>query len=356
MMLRRSIALLLLAAGLSLTSCSTLISAYLVNELLNDEAPRYKWTGVVTDTEGDPVEDVEVQVLGMVDGDNDVATFKDTTDNTGSYSITFRYNNNISYSVKVVKDGQTLAEQEFGEVDKGNKTTNFTLQGTVNATISGTVEDSAGDPIEGVVLIAASVDALNDDPTVLLDGDNNARYAESGESGIYSIDGSIGNYAIICAYHPDHGFAYGYSEDSDHDGSVALNLVMGGEGDHDVRVRVVDSAGDPIVLQVLEASRQFRLRLDTPFNLGESIDEVVSSEALFPGLVGVPSDAHPQAETLSVQATSLGGFAEGVLTVPGSTYEISLLNISSNTAATAIVNSDNPLAVDGDETIDVRVN
>ncbi|MCC7479770.1 carboxypeptidase regulatory-like domain-containing protein [bacterium] len=353
---RRSIGALVLCAGLLLNSCSTLITAYLVNELLNDEAPRYKWTGVVQNTAGDPVEDVKVEVRGEVSGDDNVAVFSDTTDNTGSYSITFRYNGNISYKVRVSKDGQVLAEQSFGEVEKGDKTTNFTLQGTVNATISGTVEDSSGDPIEDVLLVAASVDELDETPTVLLDSENNPRYVQSGESGIYSIEGSIGAYAIICAYHPDHGFAYGYAEDSDGDGSVAINLVMGAEGSHEVRVRVVDSGGNPIVLQVLSANQQFRLRLDTRFNLGETVDEVVSAEALFPGLVGVPSDSHPQAETLSVQATSLGGFAEGSLTVPGSTYEISLLNISSNEPATAIVNTANPLAVDGDETIDVRVN
>ncbi len=356
MFVRKTIGALVLCAGLSLTGCSTLISAYLVKELLNDEAPRYKWSGVVQNTAGDPVKDVKVEVRGEVSGDDNIATFSDTTDNTGSYSITFRYNGNVSYKVRVSKDGTVLAEQSFGEVEKGNKTTNFTLQGTVNATISGTVEDSAGDPIEDVLLIAATVDELTDDPTVLLDTDNNPRYVQSGESGIYSIDGSIGTYAIVCAYHPDHGFAYAYAEDSDGDGSVALNLVMGADGDHEVRVRVVDSGGNPIPLQVLSSDRQFRLRMDTPFNLSESIDDVVSAEALFPGLVGVPSDTHPQAETLSVQATSLGGFAEGSLIVPGSTYLISLLNISSNQPATAIVNTANPLPVDGDETIDVRVN
>jgi hypothetical protein len=343
------------ASTMLLASCTTILSALLIQELLDDKAPRFNWTGVVEDTTGEPVEGVEVEVRGEVSGDEEIATFDDVTDNTGSYDITFRYNEEVSYSVRVTKDGSILAEQSFGRVDDGDKVTNFTIQGTVNASISGTVEDSAGDPIEDAVLIAATAADANDAPTVLKI-DDNIRFDVSGESGIYEIEGAVQDIVIVCAYHPEHGFAYGVTEDDDSDGNVALNMVMGGAGNHDVQVQVVDSGGNPIALQVLAAERQFRLRLDTPYNLGESIDEIVMAEALFPGLIGVPSDSHPQPETLSVVATSLGGFAEGSLEVPGSTYDISLLNIGDSDPATALVNSANPLPVDGDETVIVRVN
>lgn len=356
-MIRRSLLAAAVAyAVLALTSCSTVITALLVKQLLDDKAPRYKWTGVVEDTTGDPVEDVKVEVRGAVSGDSDIATFSDTTDNTGSYSITYRYNGEVSYSIRVTKDGQVLSEQTFGKVEKGDKTTNFTINGTVNATISGVIEDTNGDPLEGVLVIAGSTDSLDEVPDVLHDAENQIRYDLSGESGIYQLEGAIGSYAVVCAYHPDHGFAYAVGQDTDHDGSVAMNIKMGTSGEHQVQVRVVDGNGDPIAVQVLSAARQFRLRMDTPFNLGTSVDEIVNAEALFPGLVGVPSDSHPQAETLTVQATGLNGIATDALTVAGSTYDLTLLNIGEDTTATALVNSDNPLPVDGTEVVEVRVN
>jgi hypothetical protein len=339
-----------------LTGCSTVLTALLVNELLNDEAPKRTWSGTVRDTTGEPVGGMLVEVRAELQGDDDLLHFSDTTDMDGEYRVGYRWHKDVNYGIRVVHEGVVFAEEQFGNIELKDMETVFIIQGAVSIELAGVVTDWDNNPLEGVLVIGASASSLTGSPSVMLDGDGETRHYITAESGIYTIEGSVARYGIVCAYHPNHGFAYAYGEDDDSDGSIALNIKMGEAGIHDVDVQVVDGLGTPIALQVLPADRQFRLRMSQPWNLGIVVDDVVEQNELFQGLVGDPSDGHPETVTITVQAAGLNGIAENSEQVPGGLYELSLLNVQNDTPATALVNSDNPLALHEDAIVVVRVN
>jgi len=345
------LACLWLAAG-----CETLVTAYLINELLNDEAPAHQWSGTVRDTSGQPVSDVTVEVKAELQGDADFLRYTDTTDQDGEYSIKWRWHQDVVYKLRVVKDGVLFAEENFGHVESKDQHTDLVVQGSVSAELSGMIRDWQGDPLEGVVVVGASATALDATPSVLLDGQGETTYYVTSESGIYTLEGSVGRYGIVCAYHPDHGFAYAYAEDSDEDGSIALNINMGDSGEYTVEVQVVDGAAVPVANQVLPASRQFRLRLEQPWNLGTVVDGVVADHGLFPGLVGQPSDGHPDTTAITIQSTGDDGIADSSEELPGGVYQLKLLNVHNDDPATALVTSASPLVLHMDDVVVVRVN
>ncbi|MEZ5339625.1 MAG: carboxypeptidase-like regulatory domain-containing protein [bacterium] len=355
----RAISLMLLSlfcmAALA-TSCETVVAGLLVRELLNDEAPKRKWTGRVVDTKGEAVGGVVVQVRAEVNGDNDLLTFSDETDNSGEYEIGYRWHKDVNYSIRVNYEGQTLAENFEGKIELKDQETDFVLQATLTSEVSGVVSDSEGNPLEGVLVIAASAQSLGGVPSPFLNDLSQPKYVITGDSGIFQIEGAIAKYGIVCAFHPDHGFAYDYDEDHDANGSIALSLKMGNSGNHEVRVQVRDGNDDPIVLQVLDPDRRFRLRLYEPWNLASVIDQVVSQNDIFPGLVGDPSDQHPETVEITVQSTDGGGFAETSEFVRGANYYMQLLRIENDQQATALIQSSNPLALDDDSIVIVRVN
>jgi hypothetical protein len=354
-MSKRAVLAVLLASLWLLTSCSTIVAALLVRELLNDEAPKRTWSGVVRDTTGSPVGGLLVQVRAEIEGDPDFLSYSGTTNLDGEYQVGYRWHEDVSYAVRVVHEGVVFAEEHFGRIELKDMETDFVIQGSVVTELSGVVTDWQGDPLEDVALVGASALTLSGTPSVLLDGDGDPLYYATNASGIYQLEGSIGRYGIVCAYHPDHGFAYGYGEDDDSDGSIPLNIAMGEAGTFTVSVQVVDGVGAPISDQVLDPARQFRLRLRQPWNLGTVMDEVVDAHELFPGLVGVPSDTHPETLTITVQSTDADGIADQSAEVAGGVYELSLVNVEDDNPATALVESDDPLVLHADGTVIVRV-
>ena len=352
----RAISAFVVVASFVLASCSTLVTAYLLSQLLDEQAPKRTWSGTIRDTTGNPVGGIDIEVLGEIEGDTNVAKFKDTTDVDGSYTISFRWNKNVMYTVRVVHEGVIFASEEYGTIQLSDRVSDFVIQGAVNVELSGVVRGPDGDPLAGVVVVGASASALDATPVTLLNTDNKTAYDVTNDSGIYSLTGSISRYGVVCAFDPDHGFAYSYGEDDDSNGSIPLDITMGGKGNFDVKVQVVDGAGQPIVMQVLDADRQFRLRLGTPFNLGTTMDVAVAENGLFPGFVGEPSDVHPTTITLTIQATGLGGIAETTENVQGGNYDLMLLNVYDDEPATALVQSENPLVLHENSTVIVRVN
>jgi hypothetical protein len=204
--------------------------------------------------------------------------------------------------------------------------------------------------------VGASASSLDDTPVALLDTDGNVNYVVTNDSGVFDLQGNVGKYGIVCAFHPDHGFAYAYAEDTDANGSIPLNIDMGAPGTYNVSVKVVDGTLTPLANQVLSADRRFRLRLYQPFNLGSVVDQVVADNGLFPGLVGDPSELHQATVTISVLSTGDDGIAELNEDAVGGNYNLELLKVDSDEAATALVLTDTPLVLYKDTTVVVRVN
>jgi len=337
-------------------SCETVVATLLVRELLNDEAPKRKWTGKVVDTSGNAVGGVIVQVRAEVNGDDDLLSFSDETNNLGEFEIGYRWHKSVVYTIRVVFEGQTLAEKNEGQIELKDQETDFVLQGTLSSEISGVVSGPDGQPLKGVLVIAASASQLGGVPSPFLSDLSQPRYVITGDAGIFQLQGAIGAYGIVCAFHPEYGFAYNYDQDHDANGSLALNLNMGRKGNHEVKVQVRNGNDEPVALQVLDPDRRFRLRLYEPWNLATTIDEVVSLNELFPGLVGDPSDQHPETVTILVQSTDAEGYGETTQFIPGSNYYLQLLRVENDQQATALIQSENPLALSDDDVVIVRVN
>jgi hypothetical protein len=357
MFIRKAAAAAAVLAILVIDGCSSLITAYLINELLNDKAPRRSWTGVVEDQSGTPVENVKVEILAEVAGDDNILKFDDTTDDLGAFDIKYRWSKEVSYTLKITdQSDRVIHEQNFGKVELADRKTDITITGSFGVQLSGVVRDANGDPVGGVAIVGATASSLTEVPTVLVDAESQPSYVVTNEAGVFTLVGTIGRYGIICAFHPDHGFAYGYGEDLDNNGEVAINIDMGGSGRYNVDAQVIDGVGTPIASRVLEPDQQFRIVCSQPFNLSTTMDTVVEDNALFPALATKPSVQQPTEFSFAVAATGPNGVCSGLQNVLGGNYSIKLLRIGNDNAATALVISDNPLILAQNEQIVVRVN
>ena len=353
---RTTFAVAAVAWVLLFTSCTSALLGYLIYDYLDNSAPNLWWRGTVTDGAGEPVEGMRVQVRAEVLGEDEVMVFSELTNSEGDFDVKFRWASEVSYSLRVYDGEEVVKDQFMGKVNKEEQLTDITLDGIYNADVSGVITSSTGETLQNVVVIAAMTDDINTVPTMMRDSDSVLIFDETNEGGIYEIRGRLLNYAIICAYHPDYGFAYAYAEDTDHDGSIGLNIVMGGAGEHDVDVQVVNGLGLPIINQVLATDQQFRIRMSQRWDFRDEMDEVVIDNGLFPGRNVTPSDQHPETVIFAVQATDQEGICAGENNIPGGTYDIALLRIGDDQLATALVTSDNPLALAEDSVIIVRVN
>ena len=70
------------------------------------------WTGTVTDQNTDPVGGVLVQVKAEVAGNDDVMHFSDTTAQDGTYTVKFRWHEDINYTIRVVGSESTVYYEE----------------------------------------------------------------------------------------------------------------------------------------------------------------------------------------------------------------------------------------------------
>jgi hypothetical protein len=344
------------ALALLLSSCSSLVATYLINNYLNDKAPIFTWRGTVVDSENRGIPDATVRVRAEVADDDNVLDFTGLTDGTGHYQVQFKYSAKVSYRVSVLVDDVVVAERNVGSVSKGDQRDDFVVDSAgTQLQVSGVVTDADGDPVKDALVLVGSAASEGGAVSLFKDGSDPA-FVKTSDSGVFQLEGSANQHVVAVAFDPEHGFAYATGQDEDDDGDLGLNLRMGAIGTHTVDVQVVDGSGDPIVSQVLEPSRQFRLRLRTPYDLSEEVDGVVADNALFPELDGLPSDLQPTQKLFTVQSTDINGMADGELSAVGGAYNLDVLKRDSLDPATAIVQSNNPLALAGDSTVVVRVN
>lgn len=118
---------LLAAAAILAASCTAALAGLLIYQLLDDQAPTRTWTGTVSDTAAEPVGGVLVQVRAEVAGKDDFMNFSDTTNLDGQYTVKFRWNNDVLYSIRVVHEGTVYAEESPGEIELDDQQTDFTI-------------------------------------------------------------------------------------------------------------------------------------------------------------------------------------------------------------------------------------
>jgi hypothetical protein len=355
---RKAAAVLTLTLILGATAgCSTLITAYLVDQLLDKKAPTHVWSGVVTDASGDGQEGLTVKVAATATGDTKVLSYDDVTDSEGHYAIKFRWSDQVNYNLRVLDDGgNVLYTHDFGHVENADRATDIQISGSVGVQISGVVTDAGGVPVPGAVVLVATTDNLANAPTVLKDASDKSLWVQTNDAGTYTLEGTIGAFAVVCVYDMTRGFAYNFGADVDHNGQIAINVQLGGGGRYAVDAQVVDATATPIADRVLEPAQQFRIKASERFDLSAAMDTVVEDNDLFPTLQTHPSVQQPPDFTFVVAATGANGIATGLQNVAGGNYTLTLLNVSTDTPATALVTSSNPLVLATNAVIVVRVN
>lgn len=118
------VAVAVLAAG----GCATALAGLLIYELLDDEAPVRTFTGTVRDASDEPVGGLLVQLKAEVAGDDDVLHFSDTTTLDGEYTIKFRWNEDVNYTIRVIHDGTVYAEEVLGKLPLQDQQRDFTIE------------------------------------------------------------------------------------------------------------------------------------------------------------------------------------------------------------------------------------
>src|SRR5207253_2648912 len=139
-----------------LGSCSQLITAYLVKNLINDSSPKFTWRGTVTDSENRGLSGLTVRVRAEVANDPDPLDFTGLTNDNGQYQIVFKFNDKVSYRLSVLSGTDVLAERLVGNVGASDQRDDFEIQGTAALTVSGIVTDAAGTPLKDVLVIGGS--------------------------------------------------------------------------------------------------------------------------------------------------------------------------------------------------------
>jgi len=127
MFIRRFSVALIIAGALLANGCATALVGLLVYQLLDDEAPTRTFTGTVRDSQSDPVGGILVQMRAEVAGDSNVLHFSDTTSLAGEYTIKFRWNEEVNYSIRVIDEGTVYAEEILGHLPLADQQRDFTI-------------------------------------------------------------------------------------------------------------------------------------------------------------------------------------------------------------------------------------
>lgn len=118
---------MLVIAALAASGCTTALAGLLVYDLLDNQAPVRTFTGTVRDTTGSPVGGLLVQLRAEVAGDSNVLHFSDTTDLDGNYTIKWRWNSDVNYSIRVIHEGTVYAEEDLGHLELVDQQRDFTV-------------------------------------------------------------------------------------------------------------------------------------------------------------------------------------------------------------------------------------
>ena len=111
---------LLLCVVVFTSSCAAAGAVALLAVLLDDAAPTRVVSGEVTYLSAGPHPDALVQMKAGIAGDDDTIVESDQIGpDGGAYSIKFKWNNEVSYTFRIVTEGGVeLYSEELGKIEK----------------------------------------------------------------------------------------------------------------------------------------------------------------------------------------------------------------------------------------------
>ncbi len=353
---------LLAAAAVALSSCSgggeILLGYYLYKELIDKGGSSRIWHGTVTDNNGQALAGYTVEITAnRPDPAGDIRRSVQTDDD-GKYEIVMPWYEIATYEIRVSHDNVTVYHEDVGLVFNQDQLRDIQVSPIALVTVSGTVTDCASEPLPQVFVAVAKPASIGTEPdTLVTRQEGGVSYQLTNSTGVYYFEDIFGEPLLVTAFHPQHGFGYYYIEAPSPINSGGTVTMPGAER-IEVRVRVLDSTGQPLESAVLPVDYRFTLRLEPAYDLSSQIALAVAEEGLFSNVTAEEVIAlHPVSGSVQVASTGAEAFADNSLEVAAGMYRLSLEDAQGGTFAGVLVGLETRVlndAVNG-EIIEVRV-
>jgi protocatechuate 3,4-dioxygenase beta subunit len=354
--------LLLVAATATLSACGgggeLFLGYYLYKELIDRGGSSRIWHGTVTDTNGEALAGYTVEITAnRPDPAGDIRRSTKTNDD-GEYEIIMPWYEIATYELKVSHDNVTVYHDEVGVVFNQDQLRDIQVSPVALVTVSGTVSDSASDLLPQVFVAVAKPASIGTEPdTLVTRPEGGVNYQLTNSTGVYYFENIFGEPLLVTAFHPQHGFGYYYIEDPSPINSGGTVTMPGAER-VEVRVRVLDSAGEPLASTILPVDHRFTLKFEPAHDLSSQIALAVAEEGLFSNITAEEVIAlHPVSGSLQVESTNAEAFADNMLGIAAGTYRLLLEDSQGGTFAGVLVGLETRILHDaaGGEIIEVRV-
>lgn len=353
---------ILAVATVTLSACGgggeILLGYYLYKQFIDEGGNSRIWHGTVSDTNGQALPGYLVEVTAnRPDPAGDERRSTETDDN-GEYSIVMPWYEVASYEITVMHEGITVYHDEIGPVFNHDQARDIQVSPVATVTISGTVTDSNSDPLPQVFVAVAKPASIGTEPdTLVAQAEGGANYQLTNSTGVYYFEDIFGEPLLVAAFHPSHGFGYFYIEEPSPINSGGT-VIMPGAGQVEIRVRVLDSTGEPLENTILPVDYRFTLRLAPAYDLSSQIALAVADAGLFSNITAEEVIAlHPVSGSLQVSSTGAEGFADTAFEVTAGLYRLTLEDTQGGTFVGVLVGLETRVLHDAasGEIVEVRV-
>ncbi|MCD6282292.1 hypothetical protein J7J84_01620 [bacterium] len=353
---------ILAVAVVALSACGgggeILLGYYLYKQFIDEGGNSRIWHGTVSDTNGQALPGYLVEVTAnRPDPAGDVRR-SDETDDNGEYEIVMPWYEVASYELAVMHDGITVYHDEIGLVFNQDQARDIQVSPVATVTVSGTVTDSDSELLPQVFVTVAKPASIGTEPDTLITlTEGGANYQLTNSTGVYYFEDIFGEPLLVAAFHPSHGFGYFYIEEPSPINSGGT-VIMPGTGQVELRVRVLDSAGEPLENTILPVDYRFTLRLVPAYDLSSQIALAVADAGLFGNITAEEVIAlHPVSGSLQVSSTGAEGFANTTFEATAGLYRLTLEDAQGGTFVGVLVGLETRLLHDaeGGEIVEVRV-
>jgi protocatechuate 3,4-dioxygenase beta subunit len=349
-------------AVVTLSACGgggeILLGYYLYKEFVDKGGNSRIWHGKVSDTNGQPLPGYLVEITAnRPDPAGDVRRSDETNEN-GEYEIVMPWYELATYEISVLHDNITVYHDNIGIVFNQDQPRDIQVSPVATVTVSGTVTDSDSELLPQVFVTVAKPASIGTEPDTLITlAEGGANYQLTNSTGVYYFENIFGEPLLVGAFHPSYGFGYFYIEEPSPINSGGT-VTMPGAGQVEIRVRVLDSTGEPLENAILPVDYRFTLKLAPAYDLSSQIALAVADAGLFSNITAEEVIAlHPAGSSLQVSSTDAEGFADTTLEAAAGLYRLTLEDTQGGAFVGVLVGLETRVlhdAIDG-EIVEVRV-
>lgn len=352
-----------MAVALSLSACGgggeLLLGYYLYQQFLNNGSSSQKmiWSGKVTDGANQPLEGYTVEVLA--NRPDPAADERKTavTNANGEYQIAIMWFQVAEYEIAAYYQNTRVFHDNIGPVFYQNQTRDIQVASVSVVTVSGTVVDSASAPAAQAFVCVAKPNVIGGTPDTLVDNaDGDPAYILTNNTGVYLIEDVFGSPLLVAGFNPDLGFGY-YFISSPSAVNSGGTIVLPGKAPIPIRVRVLNTASEPLSDAILPVDFRFKVKFTPVYNLSAQVAGAVHDYTLFGGKTAEEIIAmHPVAGNVEISSTGDDGIADNTLNLIPGMYKVVLETTQGGAYSGVLVGtSERLLKTTAGEVIEVRI-